>query len=942
MSHLQPAAVLNNHFLPQQQQQQQLHPGPQQPQAQPGQPALLQNGPNPNAPMALLGAPQNTYSAQLNVMQANNGLRGQYVPPGASPQGLNPPRGPAPPLVNGHNSVQGMNGFPNGMIPQQQIRRVASQPQGLNQSAGHIGGMPQSMGGMGGIGMNPAQNMPGHMRQVHQPQHSLNGMQRLQQPPQHPGMQTHMSPDMGMQINRQQHLPMTMNGGLPPHSSRTPSTQAPLMSGMNQPGSLTQQHSGGGMQPQMHQNPGFPSAMSMQHHNPQQQLGSSPHIGGHTQPHTAANMGANMPPSNMSPPQTDMFVSFQNGQMQPNVPQVPRLPQQNAQFSFQHSPTPPMQAGDLAQNVGGAQMNGPRPSSRPGLMSTPAQVSQVFEFGPNNENLPAPFNMHSNQQSAPARPPSHNANVSHPPFSLPPQSHQQGMPPRQSPRVPDQMNSHMGQVQRPQSQQGPPQRQSPQQAGSSRTPRVGQQPLPGMTQRISMVPPNQPGPPQQQPQPPQPQPSQNAQQHIAPRQPPGPAPLAPSMTNGQGPTAAGHQPDGQQQNPPQQHQLQQHTLQQQPQAAPNRQMMPPQMQFVVGLGQGTLRLLQFSGQLALETEAVGVIYHALNVSEPNPTIQTKDYRHWQDVIKDYFTHRAMMKITLWKDGQKQEAKPFEIGTPILPRFFLVTAQSGVKSMSIVLDNAREKTIAPGHGIIECPTASWIFRYSNGYTVALNGPLSAHVAAVPLMSPGQPPTPMSYVLRIEHLTFDATSHEKMVNVDRVGNLSIDGSPSHHALAMGPMGTKREEEEKRLDDVRRVSVAMPHEPVNAFGIPQATMRCLELAESVSQMSDLIHYSTEHQLGPRDALSHLARQIRDSQPRDVKPMTMSKPGPPPGPGGGCSTAGPGPGKQAGDASIISTVQLNTVGIRVYTGGSGDTGRAHYNPLDAERHAQAEGYSD
>lgn len=310
------------------------------------------------------------------------------------------------------------------------------------------------------------------------------------------------------------------------------------------------------------------------------------------------------------------------------------------------------------------------------------------------------------------------------------------------------------------------------------------------------------------------------------------------------------------------------------------------MQFVVGLGQGTLRLLQFSGQLALETEA------------------TKDYRHWQDVIKDYFTHRAMMKITLWKDGQKQEAKPFEIGTPILPRFFLVTAQSGVKSMSIVLDNAREKTIAPGHGIIECPTASWIFRYSNGYTVALNGPLSAHVAAVPLMSPGQPPTPMSYVLRIEHLTFDATSHEKMVNVDRVGNLSIDGSPSHHALAMGPMGTKREEEEKRLDDVRRVSVAMPHEPVNAFGIPQATMRCLELAESVSQMSDLIHYSTEHQLGPRDALSHLARQIRDSQPRDVKPMIMSKPGPPPGPGPGSMFDGAG----SSSTSLSSTMNQAT----------------------------------
>lgn len=42
-------------------------------------------------------------------------------------------------------------------------------------------------------------------------------------------------------------------------------------------------------------------------------------------------------------------------------------------------------------------------------------------------------------------------------------------------------------------------------------------------------------------------------------------------------------------------------------------------------------------------------------------------------------------------------------------------------------------------------------------------------------------------------------------------------------------------------------IPGEPVNAFGIPQATMRCLELAESVAQMTDLIAFSREEGLGP-----------------------------------------------------------------------------------------------
>lgn len=32
--------------------------------------------------------------------------------------------------------------------------------------------------------------------------------------------------------------------------------------------------------------------------------------------------------------------------------------------------------------------------------------------------------------------------------------------------------------------------------------------------------------------------------------------------------------------------------------------------------------------------------------------------HWKDVVNEYFTERAKVKITLWKDNQRNEAKPF--------------------------------------------------------------------------------------------------------------------------------------------------------------------------------------------------------------------------------------------------------------------------------------------
>jgi len=58
------------------------------------------------------------------------------------------------------------------------------------------------------------------------------------------------------------------------------------------------------------------------------------------------------------------------------------------------------------------------------------------------------------------------------------------------------------------------------------------------------------------------------------------------------------------------------------------------------------------------------------------------------------------------------------------------------------------------------------------------------------------------------------------------------------------------------------SLPGEPVNAFGIPQATMRCLELAESVGAMAELITFSNDEHLGPIESLNKFAAKIRESR--------------------------------------------------------------------------------
>ncbi|KAF9480830.1 hypothetical protein BDN70DRAFT_977372 [Pholiota conissans] len=266
----------------------------------------------------------------------------------------------------------------------------------------------------------------------------------------------------------------------------------------------------------------------------------------------------------------------------------------------------------------------------------------------------------------------------------------------------------------------------------------------------------------------------------------------------------------------------------------------------LSVGQGVIRLLQFSGVLSSE-------------------MKTKLQLHWwSDLVKEYFTPRAVMKLTLWRDSLRNEAKPFEIGVPILPRFFLVTTQSGVKSMSFTLDGARERSFGQGHSVVECVSAVWTYRYTNGYTVTLRGPLTVHVI-IAASGPGG----SGQTLKFEDFQFDANTHDKLLASEAIAGtrtIEVIKEPNAYehfaaerraaeAIANGTAPTLAEaqaaedakwEEPKVFID----KAVLPGEPVNAFGIPQATMRCLELAESVSLMGDLISFASENKMGPKGA--------------------------------------------------------------------------------------------
>lgn len=161
-------------------------------------------------------------------------------------------------------------------------------------------------------------------------------------------------------------------------------------------------------------------------------------------------------------------------------------------------------------------------------------------------------------------------------------------------------------------------------------------------------------------------------------------------------------------------------------------------------------------------------------------------------------------------------------------------------MTLSLDGARERLLSNNHAIVECVTAAWTCKYTNGYTVTLRGPLTAHVVMVQHNTRNQGTLSQPFSLKFENLEFVANFHDKSISLESIMDhsnheLSSPKTPrirnSHTPTAnIGPTQPKVEDDKKWEEPrVIIVEASIPGEPVNAFGIPQATMRCLEVSTS-----------------------------------------------------------------------------------------------------------------
>ncbi|CAG8684672.1 23462_t:CDS:2 [Gigaspora margarita] len=173
--------------------------------------------------------------------------------------------------------------------------------------------------------------------------------------------------------------------------------------------------------------------------------------------------------------------------------------------------------------------------------------------------------------------------------------------------------------------------------------------------------------------------------------------------------------------------------------------------------------------------------------------------HLKDLTSRFFADDTSMKYTLWS---QHGSKEFEIKYQVIPRFYQTFFESGVMRIQLILGHPRFGQYAQ----VECPLASIVYYYGNGTQVVAPGRLTVFFN-------GQ--------LKMTHFEFVTTRFTEYLPKQRI-----------HEFIQSPL--------------------------NEYGIPHKTMRCLEVGEGVDYMQEvMMHTINNRSIGPLQALSIIASQ-------------------------------------------------------------------------------------
>jgi len=255
----------------------------------------------------------------------------------------------------------------------------------------------------------------------------------------------------------------------------------------------------------------------------------------------------------------------------------------------------------------------------------------------------------------------------------------------------------------------------------------------------------------------------------------------------------------------------------------------------VGIGQLIHRLIQFN-----ETQT----------KRP----ENNNMEFWRTFVGDFFTESSIFKYIVWND---KETRTFELPTKVLPRFFKLSYDGGMREMTYVLENPREYSMDSRTYLMNCTRTKMICVF-DGSQVVTNGHLRVT---------------FTQDLKILCWEFDAHKHQVLIprtflesnlaaltsqlenHYNSFPNSSAGGKSNNINQSTGASGS--------TGNISQMHV-LPQPPVNEYGITSQVMRCYEIAEVIASMEDLMDFSAVMGVSPMETLpSFTSRHVLKPPP-------------------------------------------------------------------------------
>ncbi|KAL1920944.1 uncharacterized protein VTP21DRAFT_11579 [Calcarisporiella thermophila] len=233
------------------------------------------------------------------------------------------------------------------------------------------------------------------------------------------------------------------------------------------------------------------------------------------------------------------------------------------------------------------------------------------------------------------------------------------------------------------------------------------------------------------------------------------------------------------------------------------------------------------------------------------SIGNKDIHYWRSLVNEFYSETGVMRLNL-HNCENNESRQIDIPASILPRFYDALCEEGVISIQLVIGSIQEYM---GQQIryIECPRALLLHHYQHGVKIILEGHLRVTINSF---------------YKIEAFDFRTQQHAEYISRNvlskgdtTIGSHRIDGEFSN-VNQRNPNIFLYKSPGSAMKFVERSII--PTSPVNAWGIPERVMRFFEISECFWMMKDLVSFSLNNNIGPKESLQKFALTISNMRSR------------------------------------------------------------------------------